>query len=85
MVSMLFFALGIPLSSVLADKYGRDKILMVATILIMAFGLVFAQLFSTGSLVTTAIFLSLGMFLMGLTYGPIGTALAGIFPFIVPV
>ena len=80
MVSMLFFGLGIPLSAVLADKYGRNQMLIVATILIMAFGIVFAPLFTTGSLATTAIFLSIGMFLMGLTYGPIGTALAGIFP-----
>jgi len=80
MISMLFFGLGIPLSAILADKYGRNKMLIVATICIMAFGLVFAPLFSTGSLVITAVFLSLGMFLMGLTYGPIGTALAGIFP-----
>jgi MFS family permease len=80
MISMLFFGLGIPLSAILADKYGRNKMLIIATICIMAFGLVFAPLFSTGSLVITALFLSLGMFLMGLTYGPIGTALAGIFP-----
>jgi metabolite-proton symporter len=80
MISMLFFGLGIPLSAILADKYGRNKMLIIATICIMAFGLVFAPLFSTGSLVITAAFLSLGMFLMGLTYGPIGTALAGIFP-----
>jgi len=80
MVSMLFFGLGIPLSAVLADKYGRNKMLIVATILIMAFGIVFAPMFTTGSLAITAIFLSIGMFLMGLTYGPIGTALAGIFP-----
>jgi metabolite-proton symporter len=80
MISMLFFGLGIPLSAILADKYGRNKMLIIATICIMAFGLVFAPLFSTGSLVITAVFLSLGMFLMGLTYGPIGTALAGIFP-----
>ncbi|TWJ03345.1 metabolite-proton symporter [Mucilaginibacter frigoritolerans] len=80
MISMLFFGLGIPLSSLLADKYGRSQMLIVATICIMAFGLVFAPLFTTGSPLTTAIFLSLGMFLMGLTYGPIGTTLAGIFP-----
>jgi metabolite-proton symporter len=80
MISMLFFGLGIPLSAVLADKYGRNKMLVVATILIMVFGLVFAPLFTTGSLFITTVFLSLGMFLMGLTYGPIGTALSGIFP-----
>lgn len=80
MVSMLFFGLGIPLSAVLADRYGRNQMLVAATIGIMIFGLVFAPLFATGSLAITAVFLSLGMFLMGLTYGPIGTALAGIFP-----
>lgn len=80
MISMLFFGMGIPLSAILADKYGRNQMLIVATICIMAFGLVFAPLFTTGSLAITAIFLAIGMFLMGLTYGPIGTALAGIFP-----
>jgi metabolite-proton symporter len=80
MISMLFFGLGIPFSSLLADKYGRSKMLIVATLSIMVFGLVFAPLFATGSLTITAVFLSLGMFLMGLTYGPIGTTLAGIFP-----
>ena len=80
MLSMLFFGLGIPLSAKLADRYGRNKILIIATILIMAFGLIFGTLFISGSLAITAIFLSLGMFLMGLTYGPIGTTLAGIFP-----
>lgn len=80
MVSMLFFGIGIPLSAVLADKYGRNKMLVTATICIMVFGLIFSQLFVSGSLILTALFLSLGMFLMGLTYGPIGTALAGIFP-----
>ncbi len=80
MISMLFFGIGIPLSAVLADKYGRNSMLVAATIGIMLFGLFFAPLFIEGNMTLTAIFLSLGMFLMGLTYGPIGTALAGIFP-----
>ncbi|AYL99549.1 MFS transporter [Mucilaginibacter celer] len=80
MISMLPFGLGIPLSAKLADKYGRNRMLIAATGAIIIFGLVFAPFFSTGSLVITAVFLSVGMFLMGLTYGPIGTALAGIFP-----
>ncbi len=80
MISMLFFGLGIPLSAIVADKYGRNQMLTMATILIMLFGLVFEPFFTTGSLFVTGVFLSVGMFLMGLTYGPIGTALAGIFP-----
>ena len=80
MISMLFFGLGIPISAVLADKIGRNKMLIIATIGIFIFGLFFSQLFSTGIWAVTVLFLVIGMFLMGLTYGPIGTALAEIFP-----
>jgi metabolite-proton symporter len=80
MISMLFFALGIPFSARLADRYGRGSILLVATAGIFVFGLFFSTLFQSGSLGLTAVFLSIGMFLMGLTYGPLGTALAEIFP-----
>jgi metabolite-proton symporter len=80
MISVLFFGLGIPISSVLADRYGQSKILILATCAIFVFGLFFSALFSTGNWAITVGFLVLGMFLMGLTYGPIGTALAGIFP-----
>jgi metabolite-proton symporter len=80
MISVVFFGIGIPISSVLADRYGRANMLILATAGIFLFGLVFSPLFSTGSWGVTAGFLVLGMFLMGLTYGPIGTALAGIFP-----
>jgi metabolite-proton symporter len=80
MISMLFFGLGIPLSAVLADRYGRRPILMLATAGIFVFGLFFSTLFVGGNLTMINIFLSIGMFLMGLTYGPLGTALAEIFP-----
>jgi MFS family permease len=77
---MLFFALGIPFSAILADKMGRNSTLILATVSIIVFGLFFSPFFSTGSIVVTGVFLSVGMFCMGLTYGPIGTALAEIFP-----
>lgn len=80
MISMLFFGVGIPLSAALADKYGRRTMLLFATAAIFIFGLVFSPFFSTGSLEITGAFLAVGMFLMGLTYGPLGTALAEIFP-----
>ncbi|MEO6850797.1 MAG: MFS transporter, partial [Mucilaginibacter sp.] len=80
MISMLFFGAGIPLSAVLADRYGRGTILMIATAGIFIFGLFFSALFITGNWFMAVVFQVLGMFLMGLTYGPIGTALAGIFP-----
>jgi metabolite-proton symporter len=80
MISVVFFGFGIPLSAVLADKYGRANMLIAATIGIFLFGLFFSPFFSTGSWIITVGCLVTGMFLMGLTYGPIGTALAGIFP-----
>jgi len=80
MISVLFFGIGIPISAVLADKYGRAKVLLSATFGIFLFGLVFSPLFNSGSWAITVVFLVLGMLLMGFTYGPLGTALAGIFP-----
>jgi len=80
LIAILFFAIGIPLSASLADRFGRRKILLIATAGIFLFGLGFSPLFSTGSWAGTVGFLILGLFLMGLTYGPLGTALAEIFP-----
>jgi metabolite-proton symporter len=80
MISMLFFALGIPVSAVLADRQGRNNMLIVSSIGIFVFGLFFAPFFTTGNLIITVVFQSIGMLLMGLNYGPVGTALAEIFP-----
>lgn len=80
MISMFFFALGIPLSAVLADRKGRGNVLIASSIGILIFGLFLAPFFSTGSLIITVAFQSIGLFLMGLNYGPVGTALAEIFP-----
>lgn len=80
LIAILFFAVGIPLSSKLADQFGTFKILIGATVLIFLFGLVFKPMFVSGNLALTTIFLSIGLLLMGFTYGPLGTALSNIFP-----
>jgi len=80
MISMVFFALGIPLSAVMADRYGRGNVLLYSSVGIFFFGLIFAPFFSTGSFLITVLFQSCGLFLMGLNYSPVGTALAEIFP-----
>jgi metabolite-proton symporter len=80
MIAVIFFAIGIPVSAFLADRYGRNTILIFATSAILIFGLFFSPLFSSGKWSFTVIFLALGLLLMGLTYGPLGTALAEIFP-----
>ncbi len=79
LISVMFFAAGIPIASVMADHFGRGNVLIGATASILVFGLFFAQLFTDGSWTLTVVYLSLGMVLMGLTYGPLGTALSEIF------
>jgi len=80
MISMLFFALGIPISALFADRKGRNNMLILSSAGIFIFGLFFAPFFSTGNLMITVVFQSTGMLLMGLNYGTVGTALADIFP-----
>jgi metabolite-proton symporter len=76
--SMFFFALTIPLSALLAEK-GRRPVMFGITILIGLYGFVFAPMFQSGH---TGAFctLALGLALMGMTYGPLGTVVSEIFP-----
>jgi metabolite-proton symporter len=77
---VLFFAATVPLSARFAEHLGRLPMLMIATVAIAAFGLSFEPLFSDGNAWSAVAFLSLGLACMGLTYGPLGTALAELFP-----
>ncbi|HEY8518811.1 MAG TPA: MFS transporter [Gammaproteobacteria bacterium] len=79
-VGVLFFAVTIPVSARLADRHGRLPVLIGATAAIIAFGLFFEPLFAAGGAWRVVAFLSLGLALMGMTYGPLGTALAEAFP-----
>jgi metabolite-proton symporter len=77
-VGILCFAMTIPISARLAER-GRRRTLIAATVAIGAYGLVMAPLFEAGfwgALLT----LALGLALMGMTYGPLGTALSELFP-----
>ncbi len=78
LVGMLCFALGIPISAVLAER-GRRRTLIGVSLGIMVFGLVLAPLFLAGTAGALAM-LCLGLGLMGLSYGPLGTVLSELFP-----
>ena len=78
--AVLFFGASIPLSAVLADRYGRRETMIWVSVAIAAFGLVLAPLFGSGSTPTVAAFLAIGLALMGMTYGPLGTLLSEMFP-----
>ncbi len=80
MIGVLFLGLMIPVSARLADRYGREAMLIAASLGIFAFGFTFESLFVAGNAASVALFLSIGLGLMGLTYGPLGAALAELFP-----
>jgi metabolite-proton symporter len=80
MIGVLFFAITIPVSAIIADKRGRNPMLIAATLAIIVFGLFVESLFGSGSAAGVLVFLCVGLALMGLTYGPLGTALSELFP-----
>jgi MFS family permease len=80
MIGVLSFALTIPLTAAAADRVGRWPILIGSSVAAILFGLTFAPLFGSGDKPTTLLFLSLGLGLMGWTYGALGSALAELFP-----
>jgi metabolite-proton symporter len=76
--AILFFALFIPISAMLAER-GRRRMLIWVNVGIAAFGLVMAPLFAAGT-AGAVIMMVLGLSLMGLVYGPLGTVLSELFP-----
>ena len=77
--AILFFAATIPWSARLADRYGRRRTLLAVSAAIAAFGLVMAPMFNSG-LIGMTITLVIGLALMGMTYGPLGTILSELYP-----
>ena len=78
LVGIVFFALTIPLSAILAER-GRRLTLLWVTVAIGAFGLVLAPMLSAG-ITGATLAMIIGLSLMGLTYGPLGTTLSELFP-----
>jgi len=78
LIGVVFFALTIPISAKVAE-HGRRRTLMWVTAGIAAFGFVFAPMLEAG-LTGATLMMVVGLSLMGLTYGPIGTVLSELFP-----
>lgn len=88
LLAVLLFAACIPVAGRLADRYGRRSFLLVITAAIILFGLSFDWFLDPAALGTGTearlglllLFLSLGMALMGLTFGPMSALLPELFP-----
>ena len=78
--AIVFFALTIPLSALLADRHGRRAAMIGVQLAMIAFGLVLGPLFGADSLAMVTLCLVLGQCLIGMTYGPLGALLSEMFP-----
>jgi metabolite-proton symporter len=76
--AVVFFALTIPVSAILAER-GRRRTLLWVTAGIGAFGLIMSPMFAAGTIGAVSM-MTVGLSLMGLTYGPLGTVLSELFP-----
>lgn len=75
---ILFFAIWIPIAALLAER-GRRKMLMWVNLAIAAFGIVLGPMFEAGT-AGAVMMMVVGMSLVGLVYGPLGTVLSELFP-----
>ncbi len=75
---ILCFGLAIPVSAKIAE-HGRRRTMIWVTVAIGLFGFVMGPLFQAGT-VGAVLTLTIGLTLMGMTYGPLGTVLSELFP-----
>lgn len=75
----IIFGLFIPLAGWIAERVGRRQVLIVTTLLIAVFSFALPVLMVNNEMLIFVL-VTIGMALMGFTYGLIGTALASPFP-----
>ena len=78
LIGTVVFALMIPVAAWLAG-FGRRRAMITVSVMIAAFGFLLAPMFTSGSTGALAM-LVIGLALMGLTYGPLGTVVSEMFP-----
>ena len=80
MLAVIGFGVMVPIAGLLADRFGRRKTMIVITLLIIGFSLVFPSLLGSGNQALIMAFLVCGLSIMGLTFGPMGALLPELFP-----
>ncbi|MCX8958701.1 MFS transporter [Erwinia psidii] len=80
MMAVIGFGVMVPIAGLLADRYGRRKTMIVITLMIIAFALIFPTMLGSGNQLLVMAFLLCGLSIMGLTFGPMGALLPELFP-----
>ena len=78
--AILFLAAGIIVSGFASDRFGAGNVLMAGCGLTMFVALTIVPTLGSGEPPMVALFLSMALFAMGLTYGPLGAWLPSLFP-----
>ncbi|WP_341258321.1 MFS transporter [Gordonia malaquae] len=81
LIAVVFFAVFVAVSGQLADRFGRRLVLIIATVLIIVYGLSFQSILdpahvTQGSMLAVLI---VGLTLMGFTFGPMSAVLPELF------
>ncbi|HTJ91925.1 MAG TPA: MFS transporter [Pararobbsia sp.] len=79
-IAVVFLALGTPISAIASDRFGRKPVLVAACLAAVLSGFTMLPLLGSGNLGLIALFLIISLFLMGLTFGPMGALLPELFP-----
>ncbi len=78
--AILFLAAGIIVSGFASDRFGAGNVLMAGCGLTMLVAFTIVPTLGSGEPPLVALFLSMALFAMGLTYGPLGAWLPSLFP-----
>ncbi|WP_133647802.1 MFS transporter [Paraburkholderia flava] len=79
-IAVLFMALATPLSAWASDRFGRKPVLIVGIVAAILSGFTMAPLLGSGSIPLVLLFLVIELFLMGVTFAPMGALLPELFP-----
>ena len=79
-LAVVFMGLATPLSALASDRFGRKPVLIVGIIAAILSGFTMAPLLGSGSTPLVALFLIIELFLMGVTFAPMGALLPELFP-----
>ncbi|MCX7083670.1 MAG: MFS transporter [Methylococcales bacterium] len=79
-IAIVFMAAATPLSAWASDRYGRRRVLLIASSLALLSGFALEPMLNSNSPLLITLFLSLELFLMGATFAPMGALLPELFP-----
>jgi len=78
--AIVFMALGIILSGLWADRTTPARVLIAGCFMTIPMGIAFGVLLGSGNYALIWLALSIGLFVMGFVYGPLGAWLPSLFP-----